>query len=802
MSNEINALQKFFEYLTQTQKEAQDVVNEADVNGDTYLTKGEFKKYIDGVGLNLTADEVSQVFKIFDTNTKGGKIDGTRLNNRNALDDDEVKAMQDKLEAYQVVRNALDAVFGSGYEDVTIPTDLKPHVSRASVEESVMANMNSNFYVENLAALLTQAIARTGANGYGQAQFTKQLNEYKAGNYNIPASYNGDDDFQSLLSAYVRSLGADTALDGIIENVDLIVEAYFASAALCHGDEAVTEPGGYLYAFGWHDAQGLNGLQLARLADTIIETSGHDPETYNKFKSEFDAAIQGFISESYATTPFSEINLYAIGQSFANSKYGKALEVLITLSDFSEYNGSTPSNLNEKFYVELKGKLGDAFAQALAEADVNYVESKGLYYNILQTVYQMILSGEIDNNDDAIVAKMIELIIENYAEFKSGLGLGSANGDIDDLYNNVHTLVANNGALAAVRTAAIAYLDALTALGNEKLNSFIKTTFGEDYKKAIENLMSQSLIGKKIDDVQAKYKEMLGTEIVPEVEPSSYTAKWHNVTVPTFRVGGSSQSFYCTATIKKDPNDQSESPLESSTTNQITYGIVSVVSDTGSTATINAGTGEIKFTPGTTDGSAYIKVKVMVNGVEVGTKDIEVKVEKKAFNKSQGGIALGGIQIPVGGIDLGWTKSRDDAINNFNTNIADTLKQAAINQGFDATTAENAAKTLQSYFAAAMNAFTYFNEDKSFNWFDKKPHREVGVKFSYHNYATDQEVSESSGIAIRAACGEGNVNEYSDLSTVTSGTGIYIGCDATGTDDFWVFVTGQRMIDLFASFLG
>ena len=191
----------------------------------------------------------------------------------------------------------------------------------------------------------------------------------------------------------------------------------------------------------------------------------------------------------------------------------------------------------------------------------------------------------------------------------------------------------------------------------------------------------------------------------------------------------------------------------------------------------------------------------MINGVEVGTKDIEVKVEKKAFNKSQGGIALGGIQIPVDGSDLGWEKSRDNAINNFSTKISYKLKQAAIAQGYSEQDAENAAKTLESYFSAAMKALDYALKDGLTNTYDRTL---KGQAFTYTKYTNEGTIDVTSGdqSTVRAERKEGFVDEYSDLGGLVSGTGIYIGCDITGKDDFWVFVNGARMIDLFASFLG
>ena len=537
MSSEINALQKFFSFLYQNDMTAEDVVAEADTNEDGYLTKGEFKNFIKDANINITNDEVSQIFKSLDTKTNG-KISGTRLNNRNALDSNEMDKMQEKLDAYTEIKEALNNAVNE------IPAALIYCVSIASVEASVLASLNKNFEVRgDLDDVLHSAIAKTAADGYGQAQFTKILNNLKTQN-KVPASYNGDDEFQSLLSAYINTLGAETALESIPSDVDKIIIAYFASAAIfinnpqgsnsaaLGGNAAPSDAqsnvpnrgNGYASTpFVWDDEYGLNSLQLAVLADRISNAINIDTETYNKFKSEFDAAIQGFISDTCSGMTFSEIVNHL--NDFKNSKYGKAVEVLITLSDFSATNwanlditngvtalsrGPVSSTLNDKFYQALVSAFGNEFADTLAKADVDYIAENGIYNTVLRTVYQMIMSGEIENNDTAIVNKMIELIIENHAEFKLGLGVGSPNGQVPDLYKNFQTLTQINNTLAVIRNAAITYLDAVWALGNEKLNTFIKNQFnGMDYKTAINHLVSKDVIESKIDTINAKCEEML-----------------------------------------------------------------------------------------------------------------------------------------------------------------------------------------------------------------------------------------------------------------------------------------------------
>lgn len=633
MANEINAFQKFFSYLTENNNTADDFITEADANKDGILTKGEFTNFIKDAIINVTEDEISQLFKSLDTNTNEGKIrdaEGniTKWNNRSALDSKELGKLQDKFEAYAAIKEALDELFGSGYGSVTIPAELKEYVSRASVEESILAKLNKNFECRDLEGAMTAAIAKTAANGVGQAVFNEVLEAAKAAG-TVPASYKGDDNFQSLLSAYIKTLDANTDLESIMTNVKDIVTSYFASAGI--GEMADSVKNGDLKAFGWKDSQGLNQLQLSVLTEKISAALSVSADTFANFKTEFDSAVQSFIKDALEGGSFAQISsslggLDSIAAAFKESKYGKALTVLITYSDFSKPGAGT-SELNNQFYNALATALGNDFAETLAMADVDYIAEKGIYNTVLRNVYNMVLKGEIENDNTVIMNKMIELIIENYAQFKEGLGLGSSNSSVEDLYNNVQTLTGNNSALAAIRDAAIAYLDALSALGSEKLNNFIKSEFGGmDYQSAIRNLIAKSVIESKINKINSKYNEMIASgEIVLKIEPSECEAdNWTVGTIPVVTAGGDPKTIACQAEVK-GPNGQL---LESSLTNPITYGIAALGGNTGTTATINADTGEITLTPGAQNGTVIVKVKVMVNGVEIGTKEITVNVKK------------------------------------------------------------------------------------------------------------------------------------------------------------------------------
>ena len=99
MSDRVNPIVTFFNYLTNNGKNIDDVRTEADANGDGIVTQNEFGKYIKSLGnLFETDNEIKQIYNLFDTNKGKGKISGTKLNNKYALDDKEMVKMQEEFD--------------------------------------------------------------------------------------------------------------------------------------------------------------------------------------------------------------------------------------------------------------------------------------------------------------------------------------------------------------------------------------------------------------------------------------------------------------------------------------------------------------------------------------------------------------------------------------------------------------------------------------------------------------------------------------------------------------------------------
>ena len=87
-----------------------DWVNEADKNGDGAVIKSEFRDFMEenfewnGEESTDSAknDLINSFWKTIDTN-QSGKVSGTKLKNKNALDKKELAAMEDRIEMYEIL---------------------------------------------------------------------------------------------------------------------------------------------------------------------------------------------------------------------------------------------------------------------------------------------------------------------------------------------------------------------------------------------------------------------------------------------------------------------------------------------------------------------------------------------------------------------------------------------------------------------------------------------------------------------------------------------------------------------------
>ena len=160
MSNEVN-IQKMYQFIASFEKKG-GWENVADGYGsgkkDGTVIKSEFRAFVNGEFANWNGNEggtvsndiINDFWKAIDTNTSASKIAGTKLKNLNALDKNELAAMEQRLEAYI----AFDEFVS---KNVKIPTEvLQELLTLAQEQPEVFREVLQNY--PELAQMLQQDI--------------------------------------------------------------------------------------------------------------------------------------------------------------------------------------------------------------------------------------------------------------------------------------------------------------------------------------------------------------------------------------------------------------------------------------------------------------------------------------------------------------------------------------------------------------------------------------------------------------------------------------------------------------------
>ena len=122
---------KFYQFISKIQADNEggwnNYIDENYGNNDGTVIKAEFKKLMetefDWTGVDNESEKkdiINKFWRSLDTNTSSGKIRGTSCDNLNALDDNEVDAVQARVEAYTLLNTFVE-------EFVTIPSSLEKY---------------------------------------------------------------------------------------------------------------------------------------------------------------------------------------------------------------------------------------------------------------------------------------------------------------------------------------------------------------------------------------------------------------------------------------------------------------------------------------------------------------------------------------------------------------------------------------------------------------------------------------------------------------------------------------------------
>ena len=411
MSNDISS--KVYLFLAKQG----DWVTAADKSGDGTVIKSEFRQYMEnnyewnGEDASAKSDLINQFWNEIDTK-QSGKLN-KKLNNKGALDKNEINTMNNKIQMYEILNN-----FTSN--SIEVPSVVQDRTNwKKSVAESLANNVDAyikaNKSADNLEAYLQEispeierkATADYCANQYLNTEMKDIVKEYGY-------SYADDSTLQGMIDNYISQLSANSGEipsdEEINETVINIINEYLSTAGLKDSDGFDLSQYGYTA----NDKSPLNDLQKSIIKSNLQKnlqdiSKESDYETY---KSLYDDAINQYIEYVLSEGKFGDFtNLqgYGVGE-FENSDSYQSAKKAISVKSYID---------SADFKSAISSAVSSAFADRISNVMTGEVPA---YDTLISDIMTKAQNGEFDNADGSLnTEKMQKYIIEqvksNIAEF-------------------------------------------------------------------------------------------------------------------------------------------------------------------------------------------------------------------------------------------------------------------------------------------------------------------------------------------------------------------------------------------------
>ena len=585
----------------------------ADKNGDGTVIKSEFRQYMEnnyewnGEDASAKSDLINQFWKEIDTK-QSGKLN-KKLNNKGALDKNEINTMNNKIQMYEILNN-----FTSN--SIEVPSVVQDRTNwKKSVAESlankVDAYISSNKSADNLEAYLQEispeierkATADYCANQYLNTEMKDIVKEYGY-------SYADDSTLQGMIDNYISQLSANSGEipsdEEINETVINIINEYLSTAGLKDSDGFDLSQYGYTA----NDNSPLNDLQKSIIKSNLQKnlqdiSKESDYETY---KSLYDDAVNQFIESKLADGKFADfatLQNYGIAE-FENSDNYKSVKKAVSVKAYID---------SADFKSAISSAVSSAFADRISNVMTGEVPA---YDTLISDIMTKAQNGEFDNADGSLnTEKMQKYIIEqvksNIAEFyPNGLGDMSLD-DLSTMYDALVEAAREKNDAAKVKEAAISYCQAVSKKSTT-LAQAVKDVFGAGYAATINQMLSGE-IDSKMTELKAKVNK-IGD--IAQIKTSGNAETLWNGINDTYSVTTSS-------TVSIQLNRAFNYNGNIITSDRITY------SSNNSCVSIDASTG-VATINGNVAGTYQAKIVAMVDGEEVTSKIITIKVQDSNEN--------------------------------------------------------------------------------------------------------------------------------------------------------------------------
>lgn len=573
-----------------------DWVNEADKNGDGAVIKSEFRDFMEenfewnGEESTDSAknDLINSFWKTIDTN-QSGKVSGTKLKNKNALDKKELAAMEDRIEMYEILNEftsqlTAPSVVGDGANWKKSVSEglgalIEQYIKNGGTPEDLPA-----YLAEQAPLIEAKATADYCANEY-LAEIMGDVNK------EYGYTYGSDQTLQGMINSYIQSMTEGSDAETIQQTVQGIIDAYVATAGL--GDESSVDMGDYGYTPTANSP--LNDLQKA-VIKTKLQQNVQALDDYETHKDLYEEAMNTYLG-TLKFGDFEEVNSNAIGAFEASDAYKGVVKAIATEDIFG----------SEELKSALASAISESFAERLNSIMPGELEA---YDKLLAEAKTKAQNGDFDTAGELDTQKLIDWVVEqaksNLAEFYPN-GFGDMPlEDMNTMYDALVASAKENKDAAKIKEAAISYCKAVSSKSTSLANA-VKEIFGDSYATNINKLLSGE-IEEKMEELKLKVLEI--------GDASTFTITgWNGLPADgTVLNPGSSATYSISATID----------TQGGSNPKISYSLVNV---SGGTATCSQ-FGDLSITAGSSEGYINLEVAVLVDGITIGTKAISIKCEK------------------------------------------------------------------------------------------------------------------------------------------------------------------------------
>ena len=655
MSNDISRVYQFL-------AKQGDWIAAADANGDGSVIKTEFRNFMkesfewDGETTDAGKNDLINTFwESIDTN-QSGKISGTRLKNKNALDSKEIDSMSNTIEIYEILNNYTASLKAPNI--ISDAANWKKSVSEGLaaltetyIKEGGKAENLEAYLAEKAPAVMRKATADYCANEYLKSEMSDFVKEYAY-------SYADDNTLQGIIDTYIQNIPADVTDDQIKETVIQIIDAYLSTAGLKDGDTSILAE----YGYEANDNLPLNDLQksiVTKNVQTALEELKNN-EDYAENSELYDSVINDYITNLLNGATYGDFDSLKDQsmEMFQNSDEYKNLSNLLAAQGLL-----TGDDLYNKISSEIGSSLAD-----IIKNDSRYLDVvKDIQAQLMEKVKagEFINNGELDEEQalDWVLEQIQSRISEFYQGNLSGLSVSELNAIYEQLYNSANAVSDDEKSLEAHRNAALTYCNAI-ADKDTSLKNAVTQIFGNNFEETIQGMLPSQILESitELQDIIKDYAD--ASELVIE-----------------FQDWGIADSFNLE---EGDIDELTLNPTfrdQAGNVKNIAADRISYISSDTSLVNVDS-SGKITI-QGKNVGTFTATISISVDGKIIGSKTITIKCDEKELTAADllDKANFTGVGDPSGGhLEVFGTTTPPENTQVINSNFADLYNGNAIIQ--------------------------------------------------------------------------------------------------------------------------